>query len=56
MFEQLPVYAHEALVAARLRHGMHQRYRPRVLERYLAPWLGAEGQAALLYRQYRQLA
>lgn len=55
VFEQLPAYAHEALVTAHLRNGTHQGYRPGVLEHYLAPWLGAEGQAAF-YRQYRQLA
>jgi pimeloyl-ACP methyl ester carboxylesterase len=54
VFEQLPGYAHEALVSAHLRQGTHQGYRPGVLETYLAPWLGAEGQAAF-YRQYRQL-
>lgn len=55
VFEQLPAYAHEALVTAHLRNGTHQGYRPGVLEHYLAPWLGADGQAAF-YRQYRQLA
>jgi pimeloyl-ACP methyl ester carboxylesterase len=54
IFEQLPGYAHEALVTAHLRKGTRQGYRPGVLETYLAPWLGAEGQAAF-YRQYRQL-
>jgi pimeloyl-ACP methyl ester carboxylesterase len=55
VFEQLPAYAHEALVRAHLRNGTHQGYRPGVLETYLAPWLGADGQAAY-YRQYRQLS
>lgn len=55
IFEQLPAYAHEALVTAHLRKGTRQGYRPGVLEIYLAPWLGAEGQAAF-YRQYRQLS
>jgi pimeloyl-ACP methyl ester carboxylesterase len=55
VFEQLPAYAHEALVTAHLRNGTHQGYRPGVLETYLAPWLGADGQAAF-YRQYRQLS
>jgi pimeloyl-ACP methyl ester carboxylesterase len=55
VFEQLPAYAHEALVRAHLRNGTHQGYRPGVLETYLAPWLGADGQAAF-YRQYRQLS
>ncbi len=55
IFEQLPAYAHEALVTAHLRNGTRHGYRPGVLETYLAPWLGAEGQAAF-YRQYRQLS
>jgi len=55
VFEQLPGYAHEALVRAHLRNGTKQGYRPGVLETYLAPWLGPEGQAAF-YRQYRQLS
>jgi pimeloyl-ACP methyl ester carboxylesterase len=55
IFEQLPGYAHEALVTAHLRNGTRQGYRPGVLETYLSPWLGAEGQAAF-YRQYRQLS
>jgi pimeloyl-ACP methyl ester carboxylesterase len=55
VFEQLPAYAHEALVTAHLRNGTYQGYRPDVLETYLAPWLGPEGQAAF-YRQYRQLS
>ena len=55
VFERLPAYAHEALVTAHLRNGTHQGYRPGVLEAYLAPWLGSDGQAAF-YRQYRQLS
>jgi pimeloyl-ACP methyl ester carboxylesterase len=55
VFEQLPGYAHAALVTAHLRNGTHQGYRPGVLDTYLAPWLGADGQAAF-YRQYRQLS
>ena len=55
VFERLPAYAHEALVTAHLRNGTRQGYRPGVLEAYLAPWLGPEGQAAF-YRQYRQLS
>jgi pimeloyl-ACP methyl ester carboxylesterase len=55
VFARLPDYAHEALVAAHLRNGTHQGYRPGVLETYLAPWLGPDGQAAFC-RQYRQLS
>ena len=55
VFERLPAYAHKALVTAHLRNGTHQGYRPGVLETYLAPWLGSDGQAAF-YRQYRQLS
>lgn len=53
VFEQLPDYAHEALVASHLRHATHTGYRPGVLDAYLDPWRGPEGQAAF-YRQYRQ--
>jgi pimeloyl-ACP methyl ester carboxylesterase len=55
VFERLPAYAHEALVTAHLRNGTRQGYRPGVLETYLAPWVGPDGQAAF-YRQYRQLS
>ena len=55
VFEQLPAYAHEALVTAHLRKGTHAGYRDGVLDTYLAPWLGTDGQAAF-YRQYRQLS
>ncbi len=55
VFAELPGYAHQALVAAHLRNATHLGYRPGVLETFLAPWLGADGQAAY-YRQYRQLA
>jgi pimeloyl-ACP methyl ester carboxylesterase len=54
VFEQLPGYAHEALVAAHLRHATHTGFRPGVLEAFLDPWRGPQGQAAY-YRQYRQL-
>ncbi|MCX4669080.1 alpha/beta hydrolase [Streptomyces sp. NBC_01381] len=55
VFERLPGYAHEALVASHLRHATHTGYGPGVLDAYLAPWRGARGQAAF-YRQYRQFA
>ncbi|MFF7361031.1 alpha/beta fold hydrolase [Streptomyces sp. NPDC008125] len=54
VFGRLPEYAHEALVAAHLRHATHVGFRPGVLDAHLAPWRGAEGQAAF-YRQYRQI-
>ncbi|MBN9792544.1 alpha/beta hydrolase [Pseudonocardia sp. TMWB2A] len=54
VFAALPGYAHEALVAAHLRNASHRGLRPEVLDAYLAPWRGPEGQAAY-YRQYRQL-
>ncbi|MFB4304594.1 alpha/beta fold hydrolase [Actinomadura sp. GTD37] len=54
VLRQLPGYAHEALVASHLRHATHAGFRPGVLDAYLAPWLGAEGQAAF-YRQYSQI-
>ncbi|MGW6055590.1 alpha/beta fold hydrolase [Streptomyces sp. NPDC055189] len=55
VFEQLPAYAHEALVASHLRHATHTGYGPGVLDAYIDPWRGTEGQAAF-YRQYRQFA
>ncbi|MEV0620806.1 alpha/beta hydrolase [Nonomuraea sp. NPDC050404] len=54
VFEQLPDYAHEALVASHLRHATQTGFRPGVLEAFLAPWRGAVGQAAF-YRQYSQI-
>ncbi|MEU7039241.1 alpha/beta hydrolase [Streptomyces sp. NPDC046237] len=54
VFRQLPGYAHEALVASHMRHATHTGFRPGVLDAYLAPWRGAEGQAAF-YRQYSQI-
>ncbi|WP_326688191.1 MULTISPECIES: alpha/beta hydrolase [unclassified Streptomyces] len=54
VFHQLPGYAHEALVTSHLRHATHVGLRPDVLDAYLAPWRGAEGQAAY-YRQYSQI-
>lgn len=53
VFNQLPDYAHEAIVAAHLRHASHVGFRPGVLDTYLAPWRGATGKAAF-YRQIRQ--
>ncbi|MEU6988359.1 alpha/beta hydrolase [Streptomyces sp. NPDC046324] len=53
-FRKLPDYAHEALVAGHMRHATHTGFRPGVLDAYLAPWRGAEGQAAF-YRQYSQI-
>ncbi|MFI0367419.1 alpha/beta fold hydrolase [Actinomadura sp. 1N219] len=54
VFRQLPDYAHEALVAAHLRHATHVGFRPGVLDAFLAPWRGADEQAAF-YRQYSQI-
>lgn len=54
VFNQLPHYAHEALVASHLQHATHVGFRPDVLEAFLAPWRGADGQAAF-YRQYSQI-
>ena len=55
IFARLPGYAHRALVSSHLSNATDAGFRPGVLEAYLAPWLGDEGQAAF-YRQYRQLA
>jgi pimeloyl-ACP methyl ester carboxylesterase len=54
VFDQLPDYAHEALVAAHMRQATHVGYRPGVLDAFLAPWCGPDGKAAF-YRQYRQI-
>lgn len=54
VFEALPDYAHRALVAAHMQNASHLGFRPGLLEELLAPWVGAEGQAAY-YRQYSQL-
>lgn len=55
VFEQLPVYAYEALVVSHFRNAAHLGLRQEVLQAFLAPWRGREGQAAY-YRQYRQLS
>ncbi|MFD8565924.1 alpha/beta fold hydrolase [Streptomyces sp. NPDC059639] len=54
VFQKLPDYAHEALVASHLRHATHVGFRPGVLDTFLAPWRGDSGQAAF-YRQYSQI-
>lgn len=54
VLQQLPDYAHEALVASHMRHATHTGFRPGVLDAFLAPWREAEGQAAF-YRQYSQI-
>lgn len=54
VFSRLPGYAHEALVTSHLRRGTNLGYRPGVLDTFLAPWRGADGQAAF-YRQYSQI-
>ncbi|MHC5264158.1 alpha/beta fold hydrolase [Streptomyces sp. UC4497] len=54
VFQELPGYAHEALVASHLRHATHVGFRPGVLDAFLAPWRGDSGQAAF-YRQYSQI-
>lgn len=54
VFDQLPSYAHEALVASHLRNATEVGFRPGALEAFLDPWRGPEGQAAF-YRQYSQI-
>jgi pimeloyl-ACP methyl ester carboxylesterase len=54
VFDQLPDYAHEALVASHMRHATHIGYRSEVLDAFLRPWRGPSGRAAF-YRQYRQI-
>lgn len=54
VFQELPGYAHLALVAAHMRHATHVGLRPGVLDAFLAPWRGDTGQAAF-YRQYTQI-
>lgn len=46
VFRQLPGYAHEALLASHIRTATVHGLPPAVLDAYLSPWLGAEGQAA----------
>ncbi|WP_406209762.1 transposase [Streptomyces sp. NBC_01017] len=46
VFQQLPDYVHEALVASHMRHATHIGFPPEVLEASRAPWRGAAGQAA----------
>lgn len=55
VFAAVPGYAHRALVTSHLQRATHAGFRAGVLERYLQPWLGDDGQAAF-YRQYRQLS
>lgn len=54
VFERLPGYAHDALVAAHVNRATHVGYRPEMLDAFLAPWRGTAGQAAF-YRQYSQI-
>jgi pimeloyl-ACP methyl ester carboxylesterase len=54
VFDQLPSYAHEALVTSHLRNATQVGFRPGVLDAFLDPWLGPDGQAAF-YRQYSQI-
>jgi pimeloyl-ACP methyl ester carboxylesterase len=54
VFEQLPDYAHEALVASHMRHATYVGYRAEVLDAFLEPWRGPTGRAAF-YRQYSQI-
>ncbi|MFJ8252331.1 alpha/beta fold hydrolase [Streptomyces sp. NPDC094466] len=53
LFEQLPGYAHEALVESHLRRATHTGYREDVLSAHVDPWRGEGGRAAY-YRQCRQ--
>ncbi|MFJ5049045.1 alpha/beta fold hydrolase [Streptomyces sp. NPDC088719] len=53
LFEQLPGYAHEALVESHLRRATHTGYREDVLSAHADPWRGEGGRAAY-YRQCRQ--
>lgn len=53
LFEQLPGYAHEALVESHLRRATHTGYREDVLSAHADPWRGEDGRAAY-YRQCRQ--
>ena len=53
VFQQLPAYVHDAAVASHIRTASHCGLPHPVLETYVAPWRGAEGQAAY-YRQIDQ--
>ena len=46
VFDQLPEYAHEALVASHMRQATHVGYRAGVLDAFLEPWRGPAGRAA----------
>lgn len=48
VFSKLPGYAHEALVAAHLRHATHIGFRPGILDALLAPWRGGRGAGGVL--------
>lgn len=52
VFEQLPAAIHAAVVRAYLRGAFHSQLADNALDRYVAPWLGKEGQDAF----YRQIA
>lgn len=53
-FQTLPHHMHEQMVATHLRTAIAKPMCDEQLEPYLAPWLGADGQAAY-YRQVAQL-
>lgn len=55
VFDQLPEYAFEALAVSHFRNATHLGLRPDVLQAFLDPWRGRDGQRAY-YRQYRQLS
>ena len=53
-FADLPEYVHHAVLAAYIRGGIRRALSDDELNPYLAPWLGAVGQAAF-YRQIAQM-
>jgi pimeloyl-ACP methyl ester carboxylesterase len=53
VFSQLPDWATDALIAAKIRSGSHVGLRPEVLRVYLDQWRTPEGRQAF-YRQYAQ--
>ncbi|MGM0560436.1 MAG: alpha/beta fold hydrolase [Pseudomonadota bacterium] len=53
-FAGMPAYMHQAILPPYIRSALHRPVADATLEGYIAPWLGARGQAAF-YRQIAQM-
>lgn len=53
-FAGMPAYMHQAILPPYIRSALHRAVADETLEGYIAPWLGAQGQAAF-YRQIAQM-